>query len=320
MSEKVPIDQIKITDRVRKDLGDIQSLAESIQRLGQLQPVGIDTENRLLFGERRIAALKSLGAVEVWAERFTDLDSALSRLQAESDENTERKSFTPEELVLQGRRLLPLEQEAAAQRRSEAAKRGVQNRVARRAGTLDGSVTFTEPSESPPKSPPARDRVGVTLGVSGVTYDRARKVVDAAEKDPALRPIVDEMNQTGNVCGSYNKMMRTTGRGGHPTGAVKGGKKMPKTKSPPPTKRPKVLALEGFETLIESKMEAFLDVAHALFQIREQRLYTEQYGEFPRYLKARWGVSFRMGRSVTCALDGLGFVQGLKEKENDHAR
>jgi len=318
MRESIPIEQIKIADRVRKDLGDIESLAASIQRLGQLQPVGIDAENHLLFGERRIAALKSLGRTEVWAAQFTDLDSALKCLQAESDENTERKAFTPEELVLQGRRLLPLEQEVAAQRRRDALRKAAARRTRGTNGAFEPEGDNLSPSgESSTAGARARERVGVVLGVSGCTYERARHVVEAAEKDPSLRPLVDQMNQTGRVTPSYFKMMRETGRGGGPPGTAKRG---PKPKKPPVTKRPKVLALEGFETLIDSKMEAFLDVAHALFEIREQRLFTEQYGEFHRYLKERWGVSFRMGRSLTCALDGFGFIQALNAKEKDHAR
>lgn len=82
-------------------------------------------------------------------------------------------------------------------------------------------------------------------------------------------------------------------------------------------KRPKIVALEQAETLIEGKLEAFLDVAHALFQIREQALYTEQYGEFHRYLKERWAVPFHMGRTVTCAVDSVGICRLLEGTESN---
>ncbi len=320
MSQMVSVDQIVIEDRVRKDLGDIEGLAESIARLGQLQPIGIDTANRLLFGERRIAALKHLGRAEVRAEVFTDLDTALARLQAERDENTARKEFTPEEMIRQGKRLEPLEREAAAARKREGQRRGPVVRDARRKG-LDLEETFTASSQ-PPSKEGVRERLGAAFGVSGITYRRAQTVIDAADKEPSLRSLVDEMNATGNVNSSYNKMLLATGRGGREpkTSDESSTKPSSSKKKALPPKRPKVLALEGFETYIESRLEAFLDVAHALFEIREQRLFTEQYGEFHRYLRKRWGVNFQMGRAVTCALDAFGFVQAFGGKDNDHAR
>ena len=55
------IKDIIILDRVRKDYGDIEQLAQSISNIGLLQPVGISPNNELLFGERRIKAFELLG-------------------------------------------------------------------------------------------------------------------------------------------------------------------------------------------------------------------------------------------------------------------
>jgi ParB family chromosome partitioning protein len=55
---------IKVGKRIREDMGDIQSLAESIEDLGLLHPVLVTPEGFLLSGERRLRAAKLLG----WAD------------------------------------------------------------------------------------------------------------------------------------------------------------------------------------------------------------------------------------------------------------
>ena len=55
------IDSIKIGKRFRKDLGDIDSLAESINRYGLFHPIVITPEGQLMAGYRRLKACKRLG-------------------------------------------------------------------------------------------------------------------------------------------------------------------------------------------------------------------------------------------------------------------
>lgn len=59
--EDLDIADIKIGDRYRKDVGDIEALAASIKKQGLLQPIGINENNELVFGERRLRAFQSLG-------------------------------------------------------------------------------------------------------------------------------------------------------------------------------------------------------------------------------------------------------------------
>lgn len=91
----VRIDTIKIGSRFRKSLGDVDSLAASIERQGLLQPIGITKSNELVFGRRRLEAFKRLGCEEI-PVRLVDVPS-LS--EAEFDENEHRKSFTVTERV-----------------------------------------------------------------------------------------------------------------------------------------------------------------------------------------------------------------------------
>lgn len=94
------IDQIKINGRARTDTGDIESLARSMRKLGQLQPIGVDADGVLVFGGRRLMAAQSLGWVEIDA-RVIDCDA----LQAEHDENEIRKQFTVTERLAIAQRI-----------------------------------------------------------------------------------------------------------------------------------------------------------------------------------------------------------------------
>lgn len=118
MSKTVPIDSIVIPkDRARKDLGDIEALAASIEQVGLLQPVVLDKNNRLIAGRRRIEAMRKLNCDDVRAVVVDGLEDAVQALKAERDENTCRKDFEPEEAIRLGMRLLTLEQPAAAERK-----------------------------------------------------------------------------------------------------------------------------------------------------------------------------------------------------------
>ena len=54
---EVKISEIKIGDRFRRDMGDLEGLAVSIATEGLLQPIGITEDNLLVFGERRLLAV-----------------------------------------------------------------------------------------------------------------------------------------------------------------------------------------------------------------------------------------------------------------------
>jgi ParB-like chromosome segregation protein Spo0J len=86
--------EIKVGDRFRRDIGDLGPLKASIQKIGQLHPVIISEDHQLIAGYRRLQACKELGRlVEVKVVNIGDW------LQAEHDENEERKNFTVSERV-----------------------------------------------------------------------------------------------------------------------------------------------------------------------------------------------------------------------------
>jgi len=82
------IESIVIGHRHRRDLGDIDALAASIERMGLLQPPTLTPDGVLVCGTRRIAALKKLGrkTVNVWVR--SGISDRLGQLMAEQDENT----------------------------------------------------------------------------------------------------------------------------------------------------------------------------------------------------------------------------------------
>ncbi|MFQ3620170.1 MAG: ParB N-terminal domain-containing protein [Spirochaetales bacterium] len=91
------IEDIKIRKRVRKSLGDLNALMESMRKYGLLQPIVVDSENNLIAGYRRLEAAKQLGwkTISVVVLGRTE---EVDRLQMELEENIQRKDFTMDEL------------------------------------------------------------------------------------------------------------------------------------------------------------------------------------------------------------------------------
>ena len=91
----VEITEITITKSFRKDMGDIEALARDIDEVGLLLPIGITSDNRLIFGERRLRAYQVLGRNTIPA-RIIDLDNILL---GKFSENFSRKDYTVSERV-----------------------------------------------------------------------------------------------------------------------------------------------------------------------------------------------------------------------------
>ena len=92
----VPVEDIKVKERIRKDMGDIAALAESMKRFGQLSPIIVTTNNVLIAGERRLEAARSLGWTNINVV-IADISDEISMLEYELEENNQRRGFTQEE-------------------------------------------------------------------------------------------------------------------------------------------------------------------------------------------------------------------------------
>jgi ParB family chromosome partitioning protein len=96
---QIPIADIKVHHRVRRDMGDLAALKESMNRYGLLNPITVTAETHcLIAGGRRLAAAKELGWPTIAAEEVSPSD-AVARLEMELEENNQRIPFTPDELL-----------------------------------------------------------------------------------------------------------------------------------------------------------------------------------------------------------------------------
>ena len=94
----VNINDIKIKKRVRRDLGDLEALKNSLRTYGLLNPITLNNKYELIAGERRLQAAKQLGWTNINAVIQNNL-SAVEELEMELEENNQRKEFTNEELL-----------------------------------------------------------------------------------------------------------------------------------------------------------------------------------------------------------------------------
>jgi ParB family chromosome partitioning protein len=96
---QIPIADIKVRRRVRRDMGDLSALKTSMNRYGLMNPITVTAEtHELIAGGRRLAAAKELGWATIAAEEVMPSD-AVARLEMELEENNQRIPFTPDELL-----------------------------------------------------------------------------------------------------------------------------------------------------------------------------------------------------------------------------
>jgi N6-adenosine-specific RNA methylase IME4/ParB-like chromosome segregation protein Spo0J len=182
---ELPIEHIDVGFRYRKDLGDLRPLADSIAEVGLLHPVVVTPERRLIAGQRRLAACRLLGWVEV-PVTVVDLYQAA---RGEAHENFIRKDLLPSEIVALKRAIEPLERREARSRQDTRAD-------------LYHSATVAEGQAD------ARDNVAHYLGVGRTTIERAEAVVEAAEEDPdEYGYLVEQMDRSGKVAGAYRRLI-----------------------------------------------------------------------------------------------------------------
>jgi N6-adenosine-specific RNA methylase IME4 len=181
----VPITAIRVGKRHRKDLGDIRSLARSIQEIGLLHPVVIRPDRKLIARERRLRALKLLGWKNV-PVIVLDLDKVI---RGELAENVFRQDFRPSEMVAIARALEPILQREAK------ARQGMRTDLRENFPDVDGGR--------------ARDKLGKYVGVSGRTLEKMMAIVEAAEKHPRkFGHLKDEMDRKGKTSRPYRVLLR----------------------------------------------------------------------------------------------------------------
>jgi len=94
----VPIKDIKIKKRVRKDLGNLEDLKDSLRTYGLLNPITLNSKYELIAGERRLQSAIQLGWTSINVNIVDNL-TEIEQLEMEIEENNQRKEFTDEELM-----------------------------------------------------------------------------------------------------------------------------------------------------------------------------------------------------------------------------
>jgi hypothetical protein len=87
---EIEISKVYVSERLREELGDIRPLARSIESLGLLNPITVSAvldRYKLLAGERRLEACKSLGYKTIDA-RIVDNALGILRLEVSDFENS----------------------------------------------------------------------------------------------------------------------------------------------------------------------------------------------------------------------------------------
>ena len=180
----VNINKIIVKDRIRKTLGNLQSLADNISEIGLISPIVVNEDLQLLAGERRLEACKLLGWTEIDASIINTAD-AEAEIAVEISENNMRKDFTREELINAGISLERIEKIKAEEYRNS---------------KLNNSSVVME--NFPQRENGAvRDIVAAKLGMSGKQYEREKFIVQ--HKD-YINP--GEFNDWNNRLVSTNKI------------------------------------------------------------------------------------------------------------------
>ena len=104
---QVNIKDIIIKKRARKDEGDLTSLMESLDKIGQLNPIILDSKMELIAGYRRLAAAKKLGWTKISAT-ILEIHNKADKLAIEIDENVHRLAFDDADLAEAYKRLQKL--------------------------------------------------------------------------------------------------------------------------------------------------------------------------------------------------------------------
>jgi N6-adenosine-specific RNA methylase IME4 len=182
------IERIQVGFRYRKDLGDVRSLAQSIEEVGLLHPVVVTPEGRLIAGQRRLEACRALG----WTDIPVTVVDLYQAARGEAHENFVRKDLLPSEIVALKRAIEPLERRDARERQGHRAD-------------LCHPATVAEGQRSYPGE--ARDTIARYLGVGRTTIERAEAVVGAAEEHPEeYGHLVEQMDRSGKIAGAYRRL------------------------------------------------------------------------------------------------------------------
>lgn len=203
--KEIEIDDIVVGDRVRKDLGDLSGLKESIVQNGIVCPIAVTPELELIYGERRLRSAELLGwkHVPVVILRTPSDDAAYRDM--ELAENTHRKPFTISERI---RIVDQIEPQVTA----------IKDRV--RIARLKGDASGIQAAQAElgqlmgrkvDSVPKLRSILAEIAELGERAAQKAREIVHAFDKvkSEELRAIVAHMDATGDVHEAFTRYLDT---------------------------------------------------------------------------------------------------------------
>jgi hypothetical protein len=160
------IDQVVIGERRRQELGDVQGLAESIDRYGLLHPIVVDADGQLVAGHRRLEACRLLGLSDIEARSIGELAED-ERREIELEENLRRKDLTEYE---RSRNLTELATVAAELLKTELPAESTENSKRGR-----------------PEKPDSKEKIADRIGVPESTVRVAQTHAETADTYPFMQ-------------------------------------------------------------------------------------------------------------------------------------
>ncbi len=154
---EIPCDQIRVGERHRKDMGELEVLAASIATVGLLHPPVITKDGWLICGERRLVAMRDILG---WKTVPVIVLEVTSIVEGEYAENEIRKDFTTSERVAIGK--------------------AIETEIGKRQGQRTDKELPPDLAEVAP-GVETREAAARRAGFGGhSTYEQAKKVVEKA--------------------------------------------------------------------------------------------------------------------------------------------
>ena len=189
------ISEVRVAERIRKDNGGLEELANDIHEHGLINPITVMEQSEggyvLIAGLRRLKAMERMGAKEIRATVMTALE-ADEMLMLEIAENEQRKEFTVSEKLAFAEKLKAVEAEKAKQRQIRKSSNFV--------------VANRPPQTKHAETGKARDIVAQKAGFTSTTQMRRAQAV--SESRPDLMEQVDKGEKS--ISGAYSDMQRGT--------------------------------------------------------------------------------------------------------------
>lgn len=206
----VDIKKVRIIERIRKDIGKIDELANDIKRNGLINPITLmqltNGEFQLLAGLRRLRACEYLKQEAIQAS-VVEAKDAEAALNIEYSENEQREDFTISERLDYARLIEEIEKAKAKDRQLLVLK---QNQT---------TVMDHGPQR---ESGSMRDTVAEKVGLgSGRTYDRVKYIAKHGGNE-----VLEQIdNKKISIRAAYEKIKSDKQSGKEPTVGMKKSKK-----------------------------------------------------------------------------------------------